>query len=247
MRLDCTNAVRSEPLDRVDALRLAYGDAPADVALEAVLDAFPGQVAMVSSFGAEAAVLLKMIADADRDLPVLMIDSLLLFEETIEYQKTLADHLGLRNVQIVRPSPEDLARVDPDDTLHQRDADACCDIRKVLPLDRALRRWPVSITGRKRFQASTRTALEIFERDGDRLKVNPLAHWNAEELRGFMDRHDLPRHPLVAKGYRSIGCRPCTTPVREGEDDRAGRWRGSEKVECGIHFGADGRILRVAS
>ncbi len=117
----------------------------------------------------------------------------------------------------------------------------------MLPLDRALRRWPVSITGRKRFQASTRTALQVIERDGDRLKVNPLARWSAQDLRDYMDANDLPRHPLVARGFRSIGCAPCTTPVREGEDDRAGRWRGSEKVECGIHFGADGRILRAAS
>ncbi|MFT3973003.1 MAG: phosphoadenylyl-sulfate reductase [Amaricoccus sp.] len=150
-------------------------------------------------------------------------------------------------MRIVRPTPEDLARVDPDDTLHQRDADACCDVRKVVPLDRALRRYPVSITGRKRFQASTRAALDLFEQDGERLKVNPLAHWNAQDLKAYMDVHALPRHPLVAKGFRSIGCRPCTTAVKDGEDDRAGRWRGTEKVECGIHFGADGRILRVAS
>jgi phosphoadenosine phosphosulfate reductase len=247
MRLECTSALPFRPVDRVDALRLAYSDAPAEAVLEATLDAFPDQVAMVSSFGAEAAVLLKMIADIDRDLPVLMIDSLLLFEETLDYQKTLADHLGLTNVQIIRPNPEDLARVDPDDTLHQRDADACCDIRMVLPLDRALRRWPVSITGRKRFQASTRARLETFEQDGERLKVNPLASWSATDLRAYLDVHELPRHPLVARGFRSIGCQPCTTAVREGEDDRAGRWRGSEKVECGIHFGADGRILRVAS
>jgi len=247
MRLDCGSAVSSRPLDRVDALRLAYADAPAEVALEATLAAFPDQVAMVSSFGAEAAVLLKMVADVDPDLPVLMIDSLLLFEETIAYQRTLSAHLGLRNVRVIRPHADDLARVDPDDTLHQRDPDACCEIRKVLPLDRALRRWPVSITGRKRFQASTRAGLEIFEQDGERLKVNPLAHWSAPDLRAYMDEHALPRHPLVARGFRSIGCLPCTTPVRDGEDDRAGRWRGTEKVECGIHFGADGRILRVAS
>lgn len=247
MRLECTNLLQSRPLDRVDALRLAYSDAPAETVLEAVLDTFPGEVAMVSSFGAEAAVLLKMVADIDRDLPVLMIDSLLLFEETLDYQRTLSAHLGLRNVQVIRPNPDDLARVDPDDTLHLRDADACCDIRKVVPLDRALRRYPVSITGRKRFQASTRAALETFEQDGERLKVNPLASWSATDLRAYMDVHELPRHPLVARGFRSIGCHPCTTPVKEGEDDRAGRWRGTEKVECGIHFGADGRILRVAS
>lgn len=247
MRLDSGNALRAQPLDRVEALRLAYGDSSAEAALEAVLGEFPDQVAMVSSFGAEAAVLLKMVADLDRDLPVLMIDSLLLFEETIQYQRTLAQHLGLRNVQLLRPLDTDLARLDPDDTLHQRDTDACCQIRKVLPLDRALRRWPVSVTGRKRFQANTRTQLEIFEADGDRLKVNPLAHWTSKDLRAYMDAHDLPRHPLVAKGYKSIGCWPCTTPVKDGEDERAGRWRGTQKVECGIHFGVDGQILRAAS
>jgi phosphoadenosine phosphosulfate reductase len=246
MRLD-HSAIRALPLDRVDGLRLTYQDARPEDVLAGVLAEFPGEVAMVSSFGAEAAVLLKMVADIDRDLPVLMIDSKMLFEETLAYQRELSAHLGLSNVQHLTPDARDLARLDPDDTLHRRDTDACCVIRKVAPLDRALRRWPVSITGRKRFQASTRQTLEVFEADGDRLRVNPLAHWSAADLRAYMDRHDLPRHPLVARGFRSIGCLPCTTAVAEGEDDRAGRWRGSEKVECGIHFGADGRIIRAAS
>jgi phosphoadenosine phosphosulfate reductase len=246
MRLD-HGALRAQPLDRIAALRLAFGAGEAEDVLAGVLAEFPGEVALVSSFGAEAAVLLKMVADIDRDLPVLMIDSLMLFEETLEYQRTLSTHLGLRNVQHLRPEPTDVARLDPDGTLHQWDMDACCDIRKVLPLERALRHWPVSISGRKRFQAATRAELEVFEEDGERLRVNPLAFWSAQDLRDYMDLHDLPRHPLVARGFRSIGCWPCTTPVADGEDDRAGRWRGSEKVECGIHYGADGRILRVAS
>lgn len=247
MRLE--SALRATgPLDRVEALRLTYGEAPrAEDVLAGVLAEFPGEVAMVSSFGAEATVLLKMVADVDPDLPVLMIDSRMLFEETLEYQRTLSAHLGLRNVQHLRPDPLDLARADPDGLLHTTDTDACCDIRKVLPLERALRRWPVSISGRKRFQASTRARLEVFEADGARLRVSPLAFWSAQDLRAYIDLHGLPRHPLVAKGFRSIGCWPCTTPVAEGEDDRAGRWRGSDKVECGIHFGADGRILRAAS
>ncbi len=200
MRLE-TNALRATPLDRVDALRLTYGEAPrAEDVLAGVLAEFPDEVAMVSSFGAEAAVLLKMVADIDRDLPVLMIDSLMLFEETLDYQRTLSQHLGLRNVRQLRPDPTDLARLDPDATLHQRDTDACCDIRKVVPLERALRRWPVAISGRKRFQASTRARLEVFEPDGERLRVNPLAHWSAQDLRAYMDAHDLPRHPLVAQG-----------------------------------------------
>jgi phosphoadenosine phosphosulfate reductase len=246
MRLDSL-ALRADPIDRVDGLQLAYRDLPAEEVLAGVLAEFPDQVALVSSFGAEAAVLLHMVAGLDRHVPVLMIDSLLLFEETLAYQRTLSDHLGLTNVQHLHPDAMDLARLDPDSTLHRRDTDACCEIRKVAPLDRALRRWPVSITGRKRYQAQTRATLDVFEADGDRLRVNPLAQWSAQDLRAYMDAHNLPRHPLVVRGFRSIGCWPCTTPVAEGEDDRAGRWRGSDKVECGIHFGADGRILRVAS
>lgn len=246
MRLDA-GALRAAPLDRVEGLRLTYSEARPEDVLAGVLAEFPGEVALVSSFGAEAAVLLNMVAELDRNLPVLMIDSLMLFRETLDYQRSLSAHLGLTNVQHLHPDATDLARLDPDDTLHRRDPDACCVIRKVAPLDRALRRWPVTISGRKRFQASTRAALEVFEADDARLRVNPLAHWQAADIRAYMEAHDLPRHPLVAKGYPSIGCAPCTTRVLPGEDDRAGRWRGSEKVECGIHFGADGRILRAAN
>ena len=247
MRLELGSSLGAAPLDRIDALRLTYGGARAEDVLAGVLAEFTGQVALVSSFGAEAAVLLHMVAEIDRHTPVLMINSLMLFEETLQYQRDLSEHLGLRNVQHLHPDATDLARLDPDDRLHQRDQDACCVIRKVAPLDRALGRWPVTITGRKRFQASTRAALEVFEDDDPRLKVNPLAHWQSAEIRAYMELHDLPRHPLVARGFPSIGCEPCTTRVLPGEDERAGRWRGSEKVECGIHFGADGRILRVAS
>lgn len=247
MRLEPGSALRAAPLDRIDALRLTYAEAQAEDVLAGVLAEFPGQVALVSSFGAEAAVLLHMLAQVDPHVPVLMIDTLMLFEETLQYQRDLSARLGLTNVQHLRPDPADLARVDSDGTLHQRNQDACCDVRKVVPLDRALLRWPVTITGRKRFQASTRAALEVFEADGPRLKVNPLAHWESLRLRAYMDRHDLPRHPMVALGYPSIGCEPCTTRVLPGEDERAGRWRGTDKVECGIHFGADGRILRAAS
>ncbi len=246
MLLD-TGALKLSPLDRLDGLRLAYAEARAEDVLAGVLAEFPGDVALVSSFGAEAAVLLHMAAELDPDLPILMINSLMLFEETLQYQRDLSQHLGLTNVQHLRPDPNDLARLDPDDTLHQRDPDACCVVRKVAPLDRALRRWPVTISGRKRFQASTRAALEVFEWTETTLRVSPLAHWQSADLRAYMDLHDIPRHPLVARGYPSIGCAPCTTRVVPGEDERAGRWRGTDKVECGIHFGADGKIIRAAS
>jgi phosphoadenosine phosphosulfate reductase len=245
MRLE-TETLEGTPLDRLDALRLTYAGARPESVLAGVLTEFRGHVALVSSFGADAAVLLHMAAEHDRDLPVLLVDTLMLFPETLEYQRSLARHLGLTNVQHLRADAADLALLDPDATLHRRDPDACCVIRKVAPLDRALRRWPVVVSGRKRFQSATRARLEVFEQDGPRLKVNPLAHWSARDLADYMDLHVLPRHPLVARGYPSIGCAPCTTPVAPGEDSRAGRWRGNDKIECGIHFGPDG-VLRRAS
>jgi phosphoadenosine phosphosulfate reductase len=229
-----------EPVDRLDALRLTWGGASAHDVLAGVLTEFPDQVAIVSSFGADAAVLLHMVSEIDRDAPVLLVDTLMLFEETLEYQRDLSATLGLRNVQHIRAEARDLAALDPGDDLHERDPDACCVIRKVAPLDRALRRFPVCVSGRKRFQSSSRAALETFEADKGRLRVSPLSRWTAADLAAYMDAHSLPRHPLVARGYPSIGCAPCTSRVAEGEDVRAGRWRGTGKVECGIHFTADG-------
>ena len=246
MRLDPQRALRADPLDQLEALRLTYGGArPQDVLAGAYAE-FPDQVALVSSFGADAAVLLHMAAEIDAGFPVLMLDTLMLFQETLDYQAELAEHLGLTNVQNLQPDAEDVKGADPTGTLHQYDTDACCEIRKVMPLDRALERFPVTISGRKRFQSATRSGIEVFEAHHDRLRINPLAAWTARDIRDYMVAHDLPLHPLVAKGYPSIGCAPCTTPVAPGEDPRAGRWRGTAKVECGIHFGADGRIFRVA-
>lgn len=201
----------------------------------AVLDLFPGEIALVSSFGAEAAVLLHLVAQVDRNLPVLFLETGKHFDQTIAYRNTLVDRLGLTDVRDLRPDPKALAALDESGTLWFRDADACCRIRKVEPLERALKPFAASINGRKRFQANTRTRLDVVEVDGVRLKFNPLADWGPAEIEAYFQQHQLPRHPLVAEGYRSIGCAPCTQPVAEGEDARAGRWRGSEKTECGIH------------
>lgn len=247
MLLNHNSSQFADPLDRLDALRLTYGRTTPQNVLAGVYAEFPEQVALVSSFGADAAVLLHMVSQIDPNFPVLMLDTLMLFQETLDYQAELAARLGLRNIHNLRPAEEDLLLSDPANDLHLRDTDACCEIRKVLPLERAYARWPVTISGRKRFQAATRSSIEVFEEHDNRLRVNPLADWTAPDIRAYMEAHDLPLHPLVSKGYPSIGCAPCTTPVKPGEDPRAGRWRGTEKVECGIHFGADGRIRRVAS
>ena len=231
--------------DRVQALNARYRHHAATTVLEhALRDDDLGRVALVSSYGAESVVLLHLVSVIAPQTPVLFVDTRMLFAETLEYQRQLADSLPLCDVRTIRAAQPKLAFDDPDNTLHQFNTDACCALRKVEPLERALAQFDGWITGRKRYQASTRAAVEFFEAEGDtRIKVNPLAHWGREDLEDYIANNALPRHPLVAKGYPSIGCAPCTSPVAPGEDPRSGRWRGQNKVECGIHF-INGRATR---
>lgn len=201
----------------------------------AIKDLFPGRIALVSSFGADSAILLDMVAEVDRATPVVFVDTGMLFPETITYREQLVAKLGLTNVDTQRPDEADLAAEDPENFLWASQPNQCCHIRKVLPLSRALEGYDAWISGRKRFQARTRDYLPIFQVEGARTKVNPLADWSAQDILAYFKTHDLPRHNLVAKNYLSIGCIPCTSPVRPGEDARAGRWRGKGKIECGIH------------
>ncbi|MEM0976641.1 MAG: phosphoadenylyl-sulfate reductase [Pseudomonadota bacterium] len=197
-----------------------------------------GRVALVSSFGAESVVLLHMISKIAPDAPVLLIDTQMLFPETLQYQADVASELGLTNVQ--RISSGILETEDPQNALHQSDPDLCCHIRKVAPLQNALQPYDAWITGRKRFQTANRADLPHFEAETEtRLKINPLAFWTKDDVRDYVINNRLPQHPLVAKGYRSIGCLPCTA---KGED-RMGRWAGQDKTECGIHF-VDGHTIR---
>ena len=231
---------------KVEALNARYRHHSATAVMQAALRE-AGHIALVSSFGAESVVLLHMAAVIDRHVPVLFIDTEMLFTETLVYQAELTERLHLSNVQIIRAA--EIATEDPDRSLHLRDTDACCALRKTRPLQHALAGFDGWITGRKRFQAGSRAALDFFEvEDSDgqptgRIKINPLAHWAPEDIRAYMEENRLPRHPLVARGYPSIGCAPCTSPVAEGEDPRAGRWRGQQKEECGIHF-VNGKLVR---
>lgn len=224
-------------------LNARFGTAPAEAVLAVTLDRYEGRVALVSSFGAEAAVLLHMLSEIDRDVPVIMLDTLLLFPETLAYQGELSARLGLRDVRIIRPDE----RADPDRSLHRSDSAACCALRKVAPLAPALEGIEAVLTGRKRFQTAARAQIETFETDAEgRLKISPLAHWTPARIAAYFEAHDLPRHPLVARGFASIGCAPCTTPVAPGEDPRAGRWREESREECGLHFAPDGTVVRRA-
>lgn len=219
------------------SLNELYGDrSPEEIIELSVREEFAGEIAAVSSFGSDSAVLLRMIANVDRDLPVLFLDTGKHFEETIGYRDALAVDFGLRNIKIVKPLERALAEKDPDGTLHQRDTDACCDVRKVEPMARGVAPYSAWFTGRKRFQSQTRTQLQVFEAVGERIRINPLASWTTSDLADYMRKHALRANPLVAYGYLSIGCFPCTQPVKPGEDARSGRWAGQAKTECGIHL-----------
>ena len=194
-----------------------------------------GRVAVVSSFGTESAVLLHLVAQADPAVPVIFVDTMKMFSETLDYRDTLVGRLGLQNNSVVTPDPAVLAAKDENGLRWSWDPDGCCAIRKVEPLARAKQGLDAWISGRKAFQSVTRENLPRFEIEEGRLKINPLGDWTKDDLEAYFVEHDLPRHPLEAKGYLSVGCEPCTTTVKPGEDPRAGRWRGWDKVECGIH------------
>ncbi|GLK80372.1 phosphoadenylyl-sulfate reductase [Methylopila turkensis] len=202
----------------------------------AVEELFRNRIALVSSFGADSSVLLHLVAQVERSTPVIFVDTGQLFEETLRYRDELVERLGLTDVRSFGPKPERLARHDPEAFLWQSNPDLCCRIRKVEPLAAALGDVPAWISGRKRFQNAFRAELPVFEADGPRIKVNPLASWTSKDVEAYRIAHDLPAHPLVKFGYPSVGCAPCTTRVKPGEDPRAGRWRGQAKTECGIHL-----------
>ena len=224
-----------EASDEIAELNARLRDAEPQEILRVAIERYRDKVALVSSFGAESAVLLHMAAQIDPDVAVLFLDTGMLFGQTLDYRKQLAARLGLTDVRDHRPQFQDLAVHDPDADLWKSDIDACCHIRKVLPLDRALDGFEGWITGRKRFQGGDRIRLQVVERGEKQIKFNPLANWTKAQIDAYAAEYDLPTHPLVAMGYPSIGCWPCTRPVEEGEDARSGRWAGSEKTECGIH------------
>ena len=192
-------------------------------------------LALVSSFGTESAALLKVMAEVDPAIPVIFLDTGWLFEETLTYRDTLIARLGLRDVRSIKPLEQTLSREDPDRSLWFSDPDACCRIRKVEPLSRALAPFQAWINGRKRFQGGVRADIPVVEEDGSRLKFNPFANVSRDQIEAIYKASKLPPHPLVAKGFLSVGCMPCTSRAKAGEDVRAGRWRGTAKTECGIH------------
>ncbi|WP_423068197.1 phosphoadenylyl-sulfate reductase [Devosia sp. CN2-171] len=212
---------------------------------QAVTELLVEDVAIVSSFGADSSVLLHMVSEVDKDLPVYFLETGKHFPETLDYVETLKQHLGLTNVIALRPDSKDVLRFDPKGDLWETDPDSCCHIRKTEPLDAVVSGFGGWVTGRKRYQTTERGVLPHFElTSDDRIKVNPLAYFSDADITAYKLKYGLPEHPLYSKGYKSIGCAPCTSAVAEGEDARAGRWRGLNKKECGIHFDFNGAIAK---
>jgi phosphoadenosine phosphosulfate reductase len=200
-----------------------------------ILREFRGRIAVLSSFGAESALLLHMVAQIDRATPVIFIDTGKLFGETLRYRDALQARLGLADLRVVAPDPQAVGRRDPTGTLWHSDTDACCALRKIEPLEPALGDFHACVSGRKRYQSGVRAGLATIEFAERRVHINPLAGYSRERILAEFAALGLPPHPLEADGFLSIGCMPCTDRVIPGEDLRAGRWRGTDKTECGIH------------
>jgi len=221
----------------------SYAGLEGEQLLGPILRDFAGKAAVVSSFGAESAVLLHMVAQVDKTTPIIFLDTGKHFWETLSYRAKLIDLLGLTGVRTITPDETDLAAHDADGTLHKLNADACCHIRKTLPLQKALEGFEVMISGRKRYHGAARATLDFLSIADDRLKVEPLAGFSALDIAAYMATHGLPAHPLTEIGYFSIGCEPCTQPGGTSADPRAGRWAGSAKTECGIHWTYNGEAI----
>lgn len=202
-----------------------------------------GRVAVISSFGAEAACLLSLVASKDPATPVVFLETRKHFSETLGYVDDLMDQLGLTTLVRARPSLRSLSADDPDGELHHSDPDRCCYLRKTLPMVGVLSNFDCVLTGRKRFQTKDRERMDVVEVQETWLRVNPLHDWSHEQVTSYLRDHDILQHPLVAQGYPSIGCAPCTQP---SSDVRGGRWAGTDKTECGIHITADGTTARNA-
>lgn len=233
----------AQPVDeRLERLNGELRGASAQTILRvAMIREWPDSLTYVSSFGAESAVMLALIADVRPDLPIVFLETGMHFPQTLDYRDTLIERLGLTNVRNIAPNETERAVLDPKNDLHTRDTDACCALRKVRPLEPALEGFNAWITGRKRFHGGARLSMPVFEHASNRFKVNPLASWTQDDVDLFFSHRNLPRHPLVAQGYPSIGCWPCTRPAADPSDIRSGRWAGQDKTECGLHVEKEDR------
>ncbi|AXE62857.1 phosphoadenosine phosphosulfate reductase [Hyphomonas sp. CACIAM 19H1] len=228
--------IPEQPAARLARLNAELRTASAQEILRAAISReWPGELTYVSSFGAESVVMLSLIAEVDPSLPIVFIDTGMHFPQTLDYKDEVIERLGLTGVREITPNETERKVLDPKNMLWKSDADACCALRKVRPLEPALEGFGAWITGRKRFHGGARMSLPVFEYADGRYKVNPLASWTQADVDAYLAEKNLPRHPLVSQGYPSIGCWPCTKPAADPSDPRSGRWAGQQKTECGLH------------
>lgn len=230
-----TQTAIETPEARVARLNAELQGASAQEIIRVAVREFGDKLAYVSSFGAESAAMLGLIAEAEPALPVIFIDTGMHFQQTLQYRDEVVERLGLTGLRTVHPVKDEVKSVDPKGILHKSDTDLCCEVRKVRPLGPALEGFEAWITGRKRFHGMGRANLPVFEFTEGRYKVNPMANWTQEDVKAWFDTTGIPRHPLVADGYPSIGCWPCTVRPTDPDDVRSGRWAGQKKEECGLH------------
>ena len=228
--------------DEVHSLAAQFESAGIETILRWAWERFGARAAIGTSYQGAGLVIIDHAVKAGLPLPVFTLDTQLLFPETLELKDRLEDFFGLKIESIVpEQTPEEQA-LEHGPALWERKPDLCCTIRKVLPLQKKLEQLAVWITGLRRQQSETRQRTQILElykfdvlRDHYILKLNPMANWSREEVWAYIGKHKIPYNPLHDRGYRSIGCVHCTRPVGEGENERAGRWTGFDKAECGIH------------
>ena len=219
-------ALENERLERASpAERLAFA-----------VERFGRELLFTSSFGAGSGVLLHLWSEVARELPVVFLDTGFLFEETLAYRDRLAEQLRL-TIEVVRPSlSREAFLAEHGANIYELNPDLCCAHNKVDPLRHYLARAKGWISGLRRDQSAQRASTPILlKADEGPVKVHPLATMTSAEAKQYMERHKVPEHPLVARRFLSIGCAPCTRAVLEGEDERAGRWAGKGKTECGLH------------
>lgn len=205
----------------------AFESKPASAVVAWAHDHFGDGLVLAASF--QDCVLIDIVARTVPDVEVVFLDTQYHFAETLWYVEQVRKRYDLR-LRVVEP------RRDLDDLWHH-DPDECCRVRKVEPLERALEDRTAWMSGVRRDETAARAHTPIVSYDVGRglVKVNPIATWTAADVAGYVRDHDLPVHPLAERGYPSIGCWPCTRPVADGEDARAGRWAGLDKTECGLH------------
>jgi phosphoadenosine phosphosulfate reductase len=228
-------------------LQTFYGHLEAEELLRVMIkDEFKDRIALLSSFGADSALLISMVAKIDPATKILFLETRKHFTQTLEYVEQLKTQFGLTNLIYLTPNPKLIQNIDKEGTLWNSQPNRCCWLRKVEPLDRGIKEHGIEavITGRKSYQTEDRSNLPSIELDEKGIfRINPLITWDKHKIRAAFEAEHLPQHPLVAEGYLSIGCEPCTRPVKAGENERAGRWAhtaempgGEQKTECGIHI-----------